>query len=159
MREPIEYAEVEAGDITKMKAIRQKLECRSFKWFMKYVAFDVEKMFPLIEPPDYAWGAIQSISHPNYCVDFLNRAKKRKEIGIWECGSIERPSRNQFFALTAYKDIRDKLKSLCWDAFQPESRLAVFAKECHRMKGNQLWAYDYVSSYYCWDLNNIIPFN
>ena len=34
------------GDLTKQLAIREKLQCKSFKWFMNNVAFDLPKRYP-----------------------------------------------------------------------------------------------------------------
>ncbi len=47
------------GDIAPQKAIREKLQCKSFKWFMDNVAYDLLKKFPL--PSDNkVWGEVCS---------------------------------------------------------------------------------------------------
>ena len=52
------YNSIDPGDLTEQRAIRKKLNCRPFSWFMKEVAFDLTKVYPPIEPPDYATGKV-----------------------------------------------------------------------------------------------------
>lgn len=70
-RDPDRYASIDAGDLTKQRAIREKLQCKPFKWFMEEIAFDLPKKYPPVEPPDFASGTIRSVSHPNQCNYFL----------------------------------------------------------------------------------------
>lgn len=155
MRDAEAYEAVESGDISKQVAIRQNLQCKSFKWFLEKVAPDVPKMFPFIEPSDYAWGTVQSLAHRDYCLDYIKLSKKHKEIGIWLCGEHQDPNDNQYFALTGYKDIRHRSRESCLDVFSLEDKAPVYLKSCHRMKGNQYWSYDYVSE----TLENIFKLN
>ncbi|KAH6925348.1 hypothetical protein HPB50_003889 [Hyalomma asiaticum] len=53
-REPL-ATYYDAGDLTKQLALREKLKCKSFRWFMKNVAYDVLKNFPLL-PRNLYWG-------------------------------------------------------------------------------------------------------
>ena len=57
------------GDLTKQKELRDKLKCKSFKWFMEEVAFDQDAHYPAIVPPDFASGIIKSDADPDLCVD------------------------------------------------------------------------------------------
>jgi polypeptide N-acetylgalactosaminyltransferase len=52
------YRNIDPGDLTNQKAIREKLQCKSFKWFMTEVAFDLPNKYPPIEPPDFASGEV-----------------------------------------------------------------------------------------------------
>lgn len=54
------YRNINTGDISAQKAIREKLKCKPFSWFMKEVAFDLPKRYPPIEPPPYASGEVSS---------------------------------------------------------------------------------------------------
>lgn len=140
------YAKIDPGDLTEQKAIRERLECKSFKWYMENVAFDIPKIYPIVEPPDYASGAIQSVAHPILCIDMLNLMDER-QLGIWECGPNKTyPYANQRFYLTAYKDLRNGDRNLCWDRANHKDGSAVEMRDCHRNGGNQYWRYDYVSS-------------
>lgn len=46
----------DAGNLKAMKDIREKLNCKSFEWFMKEIAFDQDKYYPAVEPKPSAQG-------------------------------------------------------------------------------------------------------
>ena len=48
IREP-QIQRLDFGDVAPQKAVRDKLQCKSFKWFMEEIAYDLVKKFPL--PP------------------------------------------------------------------------------------------------------------
>lgn len=52
------YRDIDTGDITEQKEIREKLKCKPFKWFMQEVAFDLVEKYPPIEPPDISNGMV-----------------------------------------------------------------------------------------------------
>lgn len=52
------YKDIDTGDITEQKKIREKLKCKSFKWFMEEVAFDLVEKYPPIEPADLSNGKV-----------------------------------------------------------------------------------------------------
>ena len=56
---------VDPGDLTAQKAIREKLQCKSFDWFMKEIAYDLPKFFPLQEPLN---GAKGTMIFPKNCI-------------------------------------------------------------------------------------------
>jgi len=136
------YAKIDPGDLTHLKALRQNLECKSFKWFIEEVASDLVRKFPPIDPPDYASGAVQSLKNPLLCIDTLNLQNDNK-IGIYKCASnLTNPQFNQMFILTGFKDIRSKNRDLCWDRVGG-SDASVQMVGCHRSGGNQQWRYDH----------------
>lgn len=57
-----EYRHLSAGDMTAQKELRSRLGCKSFKWFMKEVAWDLPKHYPPVEPPAAAWGEVTTAS-------------------------------------------------------------------------------------------------
>lgn len=67
------YLNVDTGNISAQLAIREKLKCKPFKWFMQEVAFDLPKKYPMVEPPNVAEGEVLSLmyllmSSPFVCV-------------------------------------------------------------------------------------------
>lgn len=65
------YRNLDAGDLTKQREIREKLKCKSFKWFMTEIAFDLVKKYPLIEPISKADGEIRSVADSHLCLDAM----------------------------------------------------------------------------------------
>lgn len=47
------------GDITDQLDMKNKLQCKSFKWFMEEVAPDLLTKFPEL-PPNVHWGEVSS---------------------------------------------------------------------------------------------------
>ena len=52
------YKNIDPGDLTEQRKIREKLNCKPFKWFMKEIAFDLPKHYPPVEPPNLAEGDV-----------------------------------------------------------------------------------------------------
>jgi polypeptide N-acetylgalactosaminyltransferase len=61
MRALNEYAAADAGDLTRQLAVREKLQCKPFKWFMENVAVEIVSKFPVLGPPWFAKGAVSSV--------------------------------------------------------------------------------------------------
>lgn len=73
----------EIGDLSKQKAVRERLQCKSFDWFMKEVAFDQDHYYPAVEPPDSAYGELKNLA-ADKCVDtqFKNQGER---FGLRKC--------------------------------------------------------------------------
>jgi polypeptide N-acetylgalactosaminyltransferase len=137
-----QYRNIDVGDISKQKELREKLHCKSFKWFMENIAFDLPKKYPPIEPPDFAQGEIRSVAAPELCVD-TEKKNVDERFGLKECIKDNRKSlREQNFILTWHKDIRPKGRNMCWDVSDLQNKAAVNLFPCHGMQGNQLWRYN-----------------
>ena len=56
IREPA-IRSLDYGDVSERKKLRQKLQCKPFKWFMETIAYDVLQKFP---PPskNVVWGEV-----------------------------------------------------------------------------------------------------
>lgn len=144
-RDPKQYESIDAGDLTKQIAIREKLQCKPFKWFIEEIAFDLPKKYPPIEPPDFAWGTIRSMASPHLCCDTLGH-HNQQPVGVYPCAENHRwPHFNQFFVLSWHKDVRVKSTTRCWDVPQGGPNAPVIFYDCHGQGGNQFWQYDPVS--------------
>lgn len=141
-RNPDRYNNIDAGDLQKQKEIRERLKCKSFKWFMEEIAFDLPKKYPPVEPPDYAHGVIRSVDSPHLCLDSMNN-KRNQEVGMFQCATNSiRPHGNQNWALSWHKDLRLFGKLDCLDVSKSTKSAPVTLYECHGQQGNQLWYYD-----------------
>lgn len=141
------WRDLDAGDLTEQKAIREKLQCKPFKWFMKNIAFDLPKKYPPVEPEDFAWGEVRSKADTTLCVDTQFK-KENERFNLEPCvaDGVFR-SGEQNFALTWHKDIRPGKRTMCWDVSSSDSRAPVLLWGCHGGQGNQLWRYDPVSEH------------
>lgn len=145
MRRP-NYKNVDPGDLEVQKGLRQKLKCKSFKWFMETVAFDLTKRYPPVEPGDYATGEIRNVKS-NLCIDtkFHNNNER---FTLERCNRDDpKVGGEQQFQLSWHKDIRPMKRNLCFDVPTSSERAPVVLWNCHGMKGNQLWKYDPVKKW------------
>lgn len=78
------YRALDAGDISEQRAVRERLKCKSFKWFMTEVAFDLTKKYPIIDPVPAATGDIRSAVDTSLCIEALG-ASQVKPIRLSKC--------------------------------------------------------------------------
>lgn len=97
-REP-QIRRLEIGDISAQVALRDKLQCKPFKWFMEKVAYDLVKKFPL-PPPNKVWGECQNVQN-NVCLD-VRGAGFGEPIGVSGCHHM---FGNQLFRLNTQGEI------------------------------------------------------
>lgn len=136
------FEEVDEGDLTAQKDLRQKLKCKPFKWFMEVIAFDLLKEHPPVEPPEYAYGVIQNVAVPNFCVDSMNNPLY-SSVGLYSCAeNLTNPQSNQNFALTWRRDLRFRSTYTCLEVQNRDKNAAVSMWTCHGERGNQFWYYD-----------------
>lgn len=133
------YRNLDPGDLSRQIALREKLQCKPFKWFMEEIAFDLPKHYPPVEPEDFGSGTISLESNPNMCVDAGKANKDDDGLFLSECtNDIE-----QKFQLTWHKDIRIKNLETCLDVSIGGDFAPVQFYQCHGGQGNQLWRYDH----------------
>lgn len=144
-RAPQTYNNIDAGDLSKMFAIREKLQCKPFKWFMEEVAFDLPIKYPPVEPADFAYGTLRSVAYPYLCADSMGRGMN-SPVGLFSCAENPRePQGSQFYQLSYHKDVRMKGTMMCWDVPGNVKNNEVLFYDCHLQQGNQGWRYDLVS--------------
>ena len=67
---------VDMGNITEQLALKKKMNCKSFDWFMKEVAYDVFDKYPKL-PPNKYWGELRNEAS-GLCLDTHGRHPPEK---------------------------------------------------------------------------------
>ncbi|XP_063450020.1 polypeptide N-acetylgalactosaminyltransferase 12 isoform X2 [Pan paniscus] len=104
------------GDVTERKQLRDKLQCKDFKWFL-------ETVYPELHVPEDRpgfFGMLQNKGLTDYCFDY-NPPDENQIVGhqviLYLCHGM---GQNQFFEYTSQKEIR-------YNTHQPEGCIAVEA--------------------------------
>ena len=144
-----EARNVDPGDLTKMRALRERLQCKDFNWFMKEIAYDIPLRFPLVVPDNGAQGLlrnkqISADTGEHYCID-MRAGGQGNDIKMSPCQSGSRLE----VMLTWHEDIRSgdnkneiNEKKMCLDCVGSGRPVTLW--ECHGQGGNQLWKMDYL---------------
>ncbi|CAG9563230.1 unnamed protein product [Danaus chrysippus] len=132
------YLKIDTGDISKQKALREKLQCKPFKWFMTQIAFDLTAKYPPVEPKPFAEGRIRPVTYPHLCVD-AHHGNQMDKLHLKAC--TDATSAEQNFVLSWHKDIKSKTRNMCWDLPDSSPRSPILLYSCHLGGGNQLWRY------------------
>jgi polypeptide N-acetylgalactosaminyltransferase len=135
------YRNIDPGDISAQLAIREKLHCKPFSWFMKEVAFDLPKKYPPVEPPLTAEGELRNVAS-NLCIDIKFR-NSNERFGLEPC-TKDNPGLGgeQQLELTWHRDVRPRRRSMCFDVSQSIAKAPIILYNCHGMQGNQWWKYN-----------------
>lgn len=138
-RNPDRYNYVDHGDISYQLSIKKKLQCKPFSYFIEHVAPDMLEFFPLVDPPPFAYGTIQSVMEPAVCIDTYSK-DVGSELGLYPCTKdFDHPQDTQFFTLRHFRDIELKNTMFCFDKNENGQLLTGI---CHNHQGNQYFRYD-----------------
>jgi hypothetical protein len=94
LRRQPSHARLDIGDTSEYKALRNRLNCSSFKWFLDNVAYDMPEKYAF-PPANLVWGEMQNEAHQGKCADRLN-SETGRPIGISGC---HHQGGNQLFRL------------------------------------------------------------
>lgn len=134
------FANVHPGDVSKQKEIRERLQCKPFKYFFDVVAPDLLKRFPTNPDPDFAYGAIYLKTHTGMCLDTMFRYID-EPLSVYECdANLLNPEQTQFFNFTWDRYIKNI--DVCLDG-----RTATLYV-CDLYSPEFLWNYDLVSNHW-----------
>ncbi|KAL0839918.1 hypothetical protein ABMA28_016534 [Loxostege sticticalis] len=133
-----QYLKIDTGDISEQKALRERLKCKSFHWFITQVAFDLTHKYPPVEPSSFAEGNIKPELEPSLCVD-AHHGEQNDALQLKPCS--DDAAAEQDFVFSWHKDIKSKNRNMCWDLpdSKPKSHIQLYS--CHLGGGNQLWRY------------------
>ncbi|CRL03896.1 CLUMA_CG017018, isoform A [Clunio marinus] len=136
-RNPEKWNSIDAGDLTYVKAFREKLNCKPFKYFLEEIAPDLLERYPAIEPEPFASGMIKSEAYPNICIDTLG-VNEGEAVGLYTC---KNDKYRQSFQLRVNRDIRvDKTTPfMCLDV--NNKKLTYYP--CSFNQGSQYFRYDF----------------
>nr|XP_020025102.1 polypeptide N-acetylgalactosaminyltransferase 10-like [Castor canadensis] len=136
-----EYRHLSSGDVAAQKKLRSSLNCKSFRWFMTKIAWDLPKFYPPVEPPAAAWGEIRNVG-TGLCADTKHGALG-SPLRLESCvrGRGEAAWNNmQVFTFTWREDIRpgdpQHTKKFCFDAVSHTSPVTLY--DCHSMKATSV---------------------
>jgi polypeptide N-acetylgalactosaminyltransferase len=121
---------VPVGDVSARRELRERLKCKSFRWYL-------ENVYPESQMPleYYYLGDIRNVETKN-CLDTMGR-KSGENLGMTYCHNL---GGNQVFAYTKRQQIMSD--DNCLDASNKNGPIKLV--RCHGMGGNQAWAYDQV---------------
>ncbi|XP_062600306.1 polypeptide N-acetylgalactosaminyltransferase 1-like isoform X1 [Saccostrea cucullata] len=120
------------GDVSERKSLREKLHCKSFKWYL-------ENVYPESQMPVeyYALGEIRNKA-TGQCIDSMGR-KSGEKVGLVQCHGM---GGNQIFSYTKKKALQTD--DVCLDVSSLHGPVKLF--QCHGLGGNQKWEYDQKTS-------------
>jgi len=131
-RNPAKFQDVDAGNLTRCKAIRSGMHCKPFRYFIEYVAPDMLERYPIEDPGHFAKGTIQSRAALTLCIE----ASHQRKLTLNTCESNHaEPSVKQSFTLTWHRSIQHHRYDICLQS-------SLTLNECHFRGGNQLWKFD-----------------
>lgn len=122
---------VALNDFTDRVALRQKLKCRPFKWYLETLLAD---MFIPDDAHIIHEGALRA--GDGQCLDKMGR-RQGGLAGVYFCHNM---GGNQAWMLTNGNELRHS-DDLCLDSWSSTMPGEVHIERCHGMRGNQEWVY------------------
>eukprot|EP00730_Choanoeca_flexa_P018539 TRINITY_DN9018_c0_g1_i3.p1 TRINITY_DN9018_c0_g1~~TRINITY_DN9018_c0_g1_i3.p1 ORF type:complete len:626 (+),score=92.25 TRINITY_DN9018_c0_g1_i3:57-1934(+) len=123
---------IDPGDMTDRKQLRQRLHCKPFKWFL-------QEALPDLFIPDDAHIKYRGSLHTsgNICLDKMGH-RNGGLIGAYPCHN---QGANQNWMLSINNEMR-AADSQCMDAWDTRLPGKIHIGHCHGMRGNQEFVYD-----------------
>ena len=119
------------GDVSDRIALRKKLNCRSFKWYMQNVLNDTVRQN---YEPLRGSGLIRNPS-TNLCLD-TKGGKPGQQMGLSSCSSHSWTQKFQYSYIYELRNTED-----CLDGPHYEVGSKIYLYRCHEMQGNQEFHY------------------
>ena len=122
---------VDFGDISERLALRKKLKCKSFDWYLTNIASEIVVSGKNV----LGEGPIKN-PHTSKCIDTEGRSNG--EVKLYMC-DVNSP--NQYILWTGRKEMMWD-DDICLDVSDYSPGTSVMLYRCHGMEGNQLFSYD-----------------
>jgi polypeptide N-acetylgalactosaminyltransferase len=128
---------IDFGDISEAVALRKRLKCKSFDYYLKNIAPHILERFPTKRKQDFAVGAIQSRADKSLCIE---SSQINDDLELKKCSrNLVEPKDEQDFTLTWQRMLRiNDGSERCLEGTDLET--------CNYLFGNQLIRYFPVSS-------------
>ncbi|XP_018020452.1 polypeptide N-acetylgalactosaminyltransferase 1 [Hyalella azteca] len=117
------------GDVSPRRALRERLQCRSFRWYL-------ENVYPekfVLDEQSFAYGRLRNNgTRPHLCLDTLQADEKRPyDIGLYNCHDFEASSQSGH--------LMHKATNLCLDTAGGSAMALAQAQECRAVASQQWW--------------------
>ncbi|XP_045599382.1 polypeptide N-acetylgalactosaminyltransferase 1 isoform X1 [Procambarus clarkii] len=132
-RPELEHADY--GDVGERKELRNRLQCKSFKWYL-------DNVYPqkfILDEDAFAYGRLRNnATKPDICFDNLQRNEKSPyNMGLYSCHTFMASS--QFMSLSKTGELRREEVCAEVPAFFMQTLEKVRMTHCHGQRGNQEW--------------------
>lgn len=120
------------GDITSRLELRESLNCKPFKWYLKTIIPEADLSGKIV-----AYGEVRNMGKGGkYCLDIGKFSSDRKNLAKASVYPCHKQGGNQFLTLLENGELgRD---TNCLDYYDD----TIYVEKCHGQGGNQLWHYE-----------------
>ncbi|KAK3852462.1 hypothetical protein Pcinc_040953 [Petrolisthes cinctipes] len=130
-----ELQTAEWGDVSGRKELRNRLRCRSFKWYL-------DNIYPqkfILDEDSVAFGRLRNnVSQPHLCFDNLQRNEKTPyNMGLYNCHNFL--SSSQYMSLSKNGELRREEMCAEIPTYFSGNTEKVRMSRCHGRRGNQEW--------------------
>lgn len=120
------------GDISSRLALRESLNCKSFKWYLETIIPEANLNGKII-----VYGEVRNMGKGgNFCLDMSKYSNDKKNLAKAAIYPCHKQGGNQFFTLLENGEFgRD---TSCLDYHHG----VIYVEKCHGQGGNQIWRYE-----------------